>query len=180
MGSTTNNRELENQQFLDFLTNSSTQFLNFALKRDQRLDTLFKNAQISTLKYTISIDSENSTYFISLDKTYVVRFFHKNFFVYHVPTGKRFSFSWISWSFCINPRKNLDYETVTQLGEFLPLCYHPKVKQTIFEKKIKNGVINKQDKVNIKFHLNCRRDGPIGPASHYLCFADNLYIDLYQ
>merc|ERR1712034_165087 len=81
--------------------------------------------------------------------------------------------------FCLQTQKNiLKFETVAQFGEFLPSCHHPKIKQIIFEKKIKNGVVSEKDKVSIKFDLFCQH-GPTRPADHSPRFADNLYIHLY-
>lgn len=85
--------------------------------------------------------------------------------------------NWITWTFSTNPRMH-NFKQVTQIGEFLPSCHHLKVKQVIFEKKIKNNVVSKQDNISIRFHLNC--EGlPKSPADYSMCFADNLYIDLY-
>merc|ERR1712034_214582 len=167
----------KNQDFLKFLRNASKQFLNISLEKDPRLFMLFENEQISFLDYSISINS-NNTYFVSFDKTYVVRFFDSNFFAYHIPTGRGYKFNWLSWKLLINPRA-FDFKPVTKIGEFLPSCHpHPKVKQMIFE-KIKNSEISEQKYgFFLKFQLNCTR-GPNSPVDYSLYFADHVYMDLY-
>jgi len=177
MPASENKRELDkHRNFLNFLTNVSKEFVNFALERDHRLNMLFKNAQISELKYTVTIDSENSgTYFISLDKNYLIRFCAPKFFVYHIPTGKGYSFSWISWGIFIDPRKKFEFQTFTEQGEFLPSCIHPRIKQMIFENKIKHKHKHKQE-TQIQFRLNFQR-GPKTPVHYSVCFANCLDID---
>jgi len=170
--------ELKNPYFVRFVRDFSKFVLNLALVRDGRLYTLFKNAQISVLDYSIAINSENTTYFVSWDKTCVVRFTGPMFFFYHIPTGQGYSDSWLSWFGFTNPKNILGSEPVTQFGEFLPSYHHPKIKQIIFEKKIKNSVVSKGDKVSIKFQLFCQY-GPKSPVDYSPRFADNLYIHLY-
>jgi len=80
----------------NFLKSSSKQFLNFALDKEHKIYILFKSAQISILDQSVSIYSGNISYFVSSDKTYVVRFFDSKFFVYHIPTGKGFLFKNLS------------------------------------------------------------------------------------
>jgi len=99
--------ELKNPYFVRFVKDFSKFILNLALERDHRLYTLFKNAQISILDYSLAIDSENTTYFVSLDKTYVVRFTGPMFFFYHIPTGQGYSDSWLSWFLFTNPKKHI-------------------------------------------------------------------------
>jgi len=170
-----NTRELKkHQNFLKFLTNASKEFVYFALERDHRLNTLFKNAQISKLEYSVIIDSENiGTYFISLDKKYVVRFCTPKFFLYHIPTGKGYSFRWISWGILIDPRKQFEFEPFTKHGEFISSCIHPKIKQMIFENTIKSK--HKQETL-FQFRLNFER-GPKSPAHYSVCFANCLHMD---
>merc|ERR1712034_296259 len=171
------NYEIQKPHVKNCLINASKQFFNYALERDHKLDMLFKNAQISSLDYSVSIDSENTTYFISSDKTYVFRFFGSNFFVYHMSTGKGFLMNWITWTFSTNPRMH-NFKQVTQIGEFLPSCHHLKVKQVIFEKKIKNNVVSKQDNISIRFHLNC--EGlPKSPGLFYVFCRQFVYRFIY-
>jgi len=172
------NYVLQSPHFEKILRKASKQFLMLAFEEDEKLYMLFKNAQISSLDYTVSIDSENIAYFISLDKTIVVRFFGKCIFVYHIPTGKVFLFESLSWTFITNPRIQFDFNPVTQIGEFLPSCHHLKVKQVIFEKNIKNNVVSEQNNISIQFQLNCKR-GPCSPIDHCMCFAEHVYMDLY-
>jgi len=171
---TENKRELQKPHILNFLKNASKQFLNFALEEDEKLYMLFKNAQISILDYRISIDSKNTPYFVSSDKTYVVRFFGKYIYLYDILTGKEYTFTSIFWDLKLDPRIQFDFKTITQIGEFLPSCHHPKVKQTIFKKKIKNNVVN----FSLKFQCTCMR-GPNRPADYSLYLPDNLHMDLY-
>merc|ERR1711925_227 len=133
------------------------------------------------LNYIVSIESENNTYFISSDKTYVVRFFASIFYVYHIPTGKVFLFESLSWAYKIHPGQTFEFKTLPEFGIFLPSCHNPKIKQMIFEKKFKNGKVSEQVPVSIQFQLHWQGGQEIPPnyKSNYLCFADNLYIDLY-
>jgi hypothetical protein len=166
--------EVQKPHIKNILRNASKQFLNFALDKAPQLYMLFKNAQISILNYKISIESENNTYFVSLDKTYVIRFFNSNFFVYHIPMGIKFSFECISWSYSIAP----DFETLPEFGIFLPSCHNPKMKQIILKKKIKNGKVSEQENFSIEFQLKYQR-GPDIPVDYPMCLTDNLYMDLY-
>jgi len=172
------NYVLQKPHVKNILVNVSKQFLMLALARDHKLYMLFKNAQISSLDYSVSIDSENTVYFISLDKTYVVRFFASIFFVYHIPTGNVFATTRLSWQISTNPRMQFDFNPVTQIGEFLPSCHHLKVKQVIFEKNIKNNVVSEQNNISIQFQLNCKR-GPCSSIDYCMCFAEHVYMDLY-
>jgi hypothetical protein len=166
-----------NSHFSDCLRLFSKFFLNLAFERDHQLYTLFKNRQISTLDYSIAIDSDNTTYFVSLDKTYVVRFTGPIFFFYHIPSGKGYSYSWLSWYLYTNPKEIFSYATVTQIGEFLPSCHHPKVKQINFEKKIKNCVVSKEDEISIRFQLLYRDSKSL--LGYSWRYADHLWMDLY-
>jgi hypothetical protein len=172
---------LENPSFFNILKTSSKQFLNFALDRERSLYILFKNAQITISEQIVLIDSGSATYFVSLDKTYVVRFFDSNFFVYHIPTGKGFSFKGISkWKeILMNSSAKLDFEFFMQYGEFLPSCHHPNLKQMIFENTINGCKDEGNSSFSITFLLNDRKaksivssfvawDAPNYPWSSYM------------
>jgi len=172
----------ENPHFVTFLGNFTNHFLYFAIQMNDRLRTLFINEKISLLDYRFSINPEETTYFVSLDKTCVIRFLAPNIFFHHIPTGKVYKAGHVAWELFVNINviKKLKFEPLKHFGEFLPSCYHPKVKQTIFEKKTKNG---EQDKVCIQFKLSCDRC-PSSVIDYTMCLTSltdhQIHIDFYQ